>query len=66
MRVNDTMKQLPKNEERQLTYCIEGGRPLWIITKAPGKVGYKLYKCVEGGYQFLKSSREPLFKEVMA
>lgn len=67
MKINDVVKRIPKEEEWQLTYRNGTGKLLWIITKAPGRVAsYKLYKVVAGGYKLTKTSREPLFREVMA
>ena len=64
MKASDVVKKLPKAEERQMTYCAEGGKPEMVITRSSSG-SYKLYRCVNGGYKYLKSGKTPLFKEVM-
>lgn len=64
MKVNDVVKKIPKAEEKQLTFCEEGGKPHYTVTRSSNGA-FRLYECVNSGYKYLKSGKTPLFREVM-
>ncbi len=65
MKVNDIVKEIPTTEEQCMTYCEEGGKPKYKVTRIISNGTFKLYKCVAAGYKFLKSrANDPFFKEV--
>ena len=65
MKQNETTRKLPKKEERMLTYCAEGGAPLYVVTRHIITGVFRLYKVAAGGYKFKKSrANDPLFPEV--
>ena len=65
MKVNEILSEIPSTEYLCETYCAEGGKPLYKITRVKSNGTFKLYKCVAAGYKFLKSrANDPFYKEV--